>query len=728
MTLAIGPAVRPHPASSSIRRRCGLGKAGRRKRLEISPFYSHMRHQIGVHDDAEGKNQVQRTRSSVTACSLMGSCGVGARKTASATRHYREIALKLGDGQACVTTMLLCGIVNTQAGGRNDTGSRRGFVRQPNRSAMEKKNRSRRARKDRELTVAANRAHGNVGLFPRRRPAPAPRRVRRPPSVLAGRASLRVRSERREQPPAIRASGLEHAGRSLGQAAAGLAAAAVVSLTGFAGDVSPLPPAPARAESLTVAFPVSKAREVNRVQRTLVEAWGLIRETFVDPTFNHQDWDQKLQQTMVEMFPLKSEDAAYNKIRGMLSTLGDPFTKIITPKEYQSFRIGSDGNVQGVGVFINREPSSGRLLVMDCIEGGPADRAGIREGDELVEIDGKSVFGLDGEAAAQRLRGHVGTTVKVKLLEVFPYPQHLSPSCPKLYLICWVHSFMHLLALKNHLYCDIIESCYVIATENKGSGKSRQKEVQIAREVINLSPLSTTIISHRSNDGQECKTGYVRLAAFSQTAAAEMENAIKRMEDDGVQSYILDLRNNPGGLVKAGLDVAQIWLDGDETLVNTVDRSGDVLPINMTHGHSLTHDPLVILVSPSFHVNEGSASASEILAGALHDNGRAILVGHRTFGKGKIQAKYFPCAFVSVTELDDGSALFITVAKYLSPALHEIDQVGIQPDIQCSPDVLSLPRAPSLRGDGEASSLETDSCIMVAEQALEIEQTKGSAS
>uniref|UniRef100_A0A0A9CYX6 C-terminal processing peptidase n=1 Tax=Arundo donax TaxID=35708 RepID=A0A0A9CYX6_ARUDO len=192
-----------------------------------------------------------------------------------------------------------------------------------------------------------------------------------------------------------------------------------------------------------------------------------------------------------------------------------------------------------------------------------------------------------------------------------------------------------------------------------------------------------------------------------------MENAIKRMEDEGVQSYILDLRNNPGGLVKAGLDVAQIWLDGDETLVNTVDQDRNVLPINMIQGHSLTHDPLVVLV------NEGSASASEILAGALHDNGRAILVGHRTFGKGKIQ---------SVTELDDGSALFITVAKYLSPALHEIDQVGIQPDIQCSPDILSLPRVPSLRENSEAASLEMDSCIMVAEQALEIEQTKGSAS
>uniref|UniRef100_A0A0D3GFX8 PDZ domain-containing protein n=1 Tax=Oryza barthii TaxID=65489 RepID=A0A0D3GFX8_9ORYZ len=337
----------------------------------------------------------------------------------------------------------------------------------------------------------------------------------------------------------------------------------------------------------------------------------------------------RLQQTMVEMFPLKSEDAAYGKISGMLSTLGDPFTKIISPKEYQSFRIGSDGSVQGVGVFINKEPSSGRLLVMDCIEGGPADRAGLHGGDELVEIDGKSVSGLDGEAAAQRLRGRVGTTVKVKV--------------------------------------KVLDG-----TENERNGRIRQKEVQLSREVINLSPLSTAIISHRSDDGRECKTGYVRLAAFSQ-----------------------------GGLVKAGLDVAQMWLDGNETLVNTVDREGNVLPINMARGHSLTHDPLVVLV------NEGSASASEILAGALHDNGRAIL---------------------SVTELDDGSALFITVAKYLSPALHEIDQVGIQPDIQCTPEMLSLPRAPSLKEDDKATNLEMDSCIMVAEQALEIEKSKGSAS
>ncbi|KAG6427056.1 hypothetical protein SASPL_111295 [Salvia splendens] len=162
----------------------------------------------------------------------------------------------------------------------------------------------------------------------------------------------------------------------------------------------------------------------------------------------------------------------------------------------------------------------------------------------------------------------------------------------------------------------------------------------------------------------------------------EMENTVSDMENQGVQSYILDLRNNPGGLVKRGLDVAQIWLEGTETLVNTIDREGNMLPINMIDGHAITHDPLVVLV------NEGSASASEILAGALHDNGRATLIGHRTFGKGKIQ---------SVTELHDGSALFITVAKYLSPSLHDIDQVGIAPDVQCSTDMLNAPRSDPLK-------------------------------
>ncbi|KFK35013.1 hypothetical protein AALP_AA5G222800 [Arabis alpina] len=424
---------------------------------------------------------------------------------------------------------------------------------------------------------------------------------------------------------------------------------------------------PALAESMTIAFPVSRAREVTTVQRTLVEAWSLIRETFVDPTFNHQDWDFRLQQTMVEMFPLRSADAAYGKIKAMLSTLGDPFTRIISPKEYQSFRIGSDGNLQGVGLFINSEPRTGHLVVMSCIEGSPADRAGIHEGEELVEINGEKLDGIDSEAAAQKLRGRVGTFVTVKLKSV------------------------------------------------NGTGtNSHIREVKLPRDYIKLSPISSTIIPHTTPDGRLEKTGYVKLTAFSQTAASDMENAVHQMENQDVQSYILDLRNNPGGLVKAGLDVAQLWLDGDETLVYTIDREGVASPINMIDGHAVTHDPLVVLV------NEGSASASEILAGALHDNGRAILVGNRTFGKGKIQ---------SVTELDDGSALFVTVAKYLSPSLHEIDQVGIAPDVQCTTDTInSLTAEILMKMNSSVPLLEADSCVMVAEHELETRRSDGTAS
>ncbi|XP_065879512.1 carboxyl-terminal-processing peptidase 3, chloroplastic-like [Euphorbia lathyris] len=128
--------------------------------------------------------------------------------------------------------------------------------------------------------------------------------------------------------------------------------------------------------------------------------------------------------------------------------------------------------------------------------------------------------------------------------------------------------------------------------------------------------------------------------------------------------------------------VAQVWLDGDETLVNTTDRDGNMLPINMQNGHAIAHDPLVVL----------------ILAGALHDNRHVILVGHKTFGKGKIQ---------SVTELNDGSALFVMVAKYLSPALHDIDQVGITPDVQCTADMLlNSPKDSFLKNNNSDASLE----------------------
>jgi carboxyl-terminal processing protease len=157
--------------------------------------------------------------------------------------------------------------------------------------------------------------------------------------------------------------------------------------------------------------------------------------------------------------------------------------------------------------------------------------------------------------------------------------------------------------------------------------------------------------------------GYIRLSQFNAYAVAELAHAIARLEKQGADAYVLDLRNNPGGLLQAGIEIARLWLDKG-TIVYTVNRQG-IQGSFEAFGSALTHDPLVVLV------NQGSASASEILAGALQDNGRAQLVGEKTFGKGLIQ---------SLFNLSDGSGLAVTVAKYETPNHRDIHKLGITPD------------------------------------------------
>jgi len=157
--------------------------------------------------------------------------------------------------------------------------------------------------------------------------------------------------------------------------------------------------------------------------------------------------------------------------------------------------------------------------------------------------------------------------------------------------------------------------------------------------------------------------GYIRLNQFNANATVELAKAVQRLEGQGAEGYILDLRNNPGGLLQAGVEIARLWLDSG-TIVYTVNRQG-IQDSFEADGPALTQDPLVVLV------NQGTASASEILAGALQDNGRAALVGEKTFGKGLIQ---------SLFELSDGSGLAVTVAKYETPSHRDINKLGITPD------------------------------------------------
>jgi carboxyl-terminal processing protease len=158
--------------------------------------------------------------------------------------------------------------------------------------------------------------------------------------------------------------------------------------------------------------------------------------------------------------------------------------------------------------------------------------------------------------------------------------------------------------------------------------------------------------------------GYIRLTQFSANAAAEMRDAIEALEADGVTGYILDLRSNPGGLLYSSIEIARMWL-AEGGIVSTVNRQG-VIDEEAANNRALTDKPLVVLV------DGGSASASEILSGALQDNERAQLVGSQTFGKGLVQ---------SVRSLPDGSGIAITVAKYLTPNGRDINQAGIEPNV-----------------------------------------------
>ncbi|MCP9810164.1 PDZ domain-containing protein, partial [Cyanobium sp. HWJ4-Hawea] len=190
--------------------------------------------------------------------------------------------------------------------------------------------------------------------------------------------------------------------------------------------------------------------------------------------------------------------------------------------------------------------------------------------------------------------------------------------------------------------------------------KGQLLEVPLTRQRIELHA-----VEHQINTGTEgSKVGYIRLKQFTATAAKDMRLALQDLEAKGAQGYVLDLRSNPGGLLGASVEIARQWLN-EGTIVSTKTRDG-IQDVKRATGRALTTKPMVILV------NEGSASASEILSGALQDNHRALLVGQKTFGKGLVQ---------SVRGLSDGSGMTVTIAKYLTPSGRDIHKHGIAPDV-----------------------------------------------
>ncbi|MBD1918435.1 MULTISPECIES: carboxyl-terminal processing protease CtpA [Cyanophyceae] len=341
-------------------------------------------------------------------------------------------------------------------------------------------------------------------------------------------------------------------------------------------------------------------------QNLVAEVWRIVNRAYVDETFNHQNWWFTRQRALDRA--LASRDDTYQAIQDMLAGLEDPYTRLLPPEQYRSLQTSTAGALTGVGLQISKDEQPGWLRVIAPIEGSPAEQAGIQPQDVVLEIDGVATTELTLDEAAARMRGQRGTTVTLQL---------------------------------------------------RSLDETTARQVSLTRDVITLNPVVAAL---KTTPGGQ-RVGYLRLSQFNGNASEKVSAAIQTLANQGAEGYLLDLRNNPGGLLQAGIEIARLWLP-QGTIVYTVNRQG-ILDSFEAFGQAITDAPLVVLV------NEGTASASEILAGALQDNGRATLVGSTTFGKGLIQ---------SLFDLSDGAGLAVTVAKYETPAHHDINRLGIKPD------------------------------------------------
>ena len=335
------------------------------------------------------------------------------------------------------------------------------------------------------------------------------------------------------------------------------------------------------------------------------EVWQIINYRYVDGTFNQIDWQAVRKEYLNKSYT--DEKEAYKSIREMLKKLEDPYTRFMNPEEFKNLQVDTSGELTGIGITISQDEKTKQLLVIAPIEDTPAFRAGILAKDIILEIDGRNTKGMDTNDAVSLIRGKAGTKVKLTILR---------------------------------------------------NGRKKQFNIQRAR--IEIHP-----VRYSEKKTPAGNIGYIRLNQFSANASKEMKDAIQNLEAKKVSGYILDLRGNPGGLLYASIEIAQMWMNKG-TIVFTIDRQG-TQDKQVANGSALTNKPLVVLV------DKGSASASEILSGALQDNKRAILVGNQTFGKGLVQ---------SVQPLKSGSGLAVTIAKYHTPSGKDINKHGIDPDVK----------------------------------------------
>ena len=351
-------------------------------------------------------------------------------------------------------------------------------------------------------------------------------------------------------------------------------------------------------------------------QKLSAEAWKVTDKEFVDRTFGGQDWFMTRTKLLKET-KKTTRDETYDQIRAMLKSLDDKYTRFLTPAMYGAIYATATGDVAGVGCELAAEPRADgkegtEVVFSNIFEGSPAEKAGLMSGDVLVGVDSDPLpVSLSAEETSAKVRGPAGSKVRLSV------------------------------------------------RRRAAAVDAEPETLIIERGKVKIDAVSSQLLAG--------KVGLIKVRNFSTSTAEDVKKALTEFTSEGVSKLVIDLRGNTGGYFPGGVDVARLLLPKDAFITNVIDYKGNELSYQTYEDGLDTATPLFVLV------DEKTASASEILASALQDNGRAQLVGTQTFGKAVIQ---------NVAKLADDSAVVVTTARYESPKKRPINQVGITPDLK----------------------------------------------
>lgn len=330
----------------------------------------------------------------------------------------------------------------------------------------------------------------------------------------------------------------------------------------------------------------------------------------------------RLESKFLDKSKLDPQKMVYGAIKGMVASLEDPYTVFLPPKENEDYKQDLNGSFEGIGAQLGAKDD--KIVVVTPLKGHPAEKAGLKPGDWIVKVDGVETYGWTVPEAVSKIRGKKGTEVKL-----------------------------------------------TIARE----GEEKPRELSVRRDTIILKSVEyeTKTSTNEACQRTVCpKVGYLKLSRFGDNTNDEWNTAIVDLEQSlasspPIEGVVLDLRNNPGGYLQSSIYVASEFLKSNATVVVQENSDGTQETYSVTRVGNLLDIPLIVLI------NKGSASAAEIVAGALKDHRRASLIGEATFGKGSIQQP---------EDLPDGSGIHITTARWILPKGDWIDKKGILPDIE----------------------------------------------